>query len=576
MKKYISYIALLALGLLLGWWFFGGSQTNQTHEEHTDTTTTKQLWTCSMHPQIMQPEPGDCPICGMDLIKADANSDGLAANQFRLTSNAMALANIQTSIVGEGAFKSNAIKLAGKIVENEETTETFSAHFDGRVEKLFINFVGEQVKQGQALAEVYSAALVNAQQELLTAYAMRASQPNLYRAVQNKFKNWEIHQNQLDEIIKSGKIKNSFTLYAQKSGTISQIFTNQGGHIKTGMPIFKIANLQTVWAEFDLYERQLSLFKVGQKIAVGSQAFPNKTYQSVISFIQPVLDTKTRTVAMRVVLQNGQELLKPGMFVEGVALLDEALKTPISIPTTAVLWTGKRSVVYLKTAAETPVFEIKEVVLGVQSGDQYPVVSGLNPGDEIVTNGTFTVDAAAQLQGKKSMMNQKEEVNIIETEEAPKELILRKEVSPDFQAKLGVVFKDYLLLKDALVLDDASKASKAAAAVLASLTAVPMELLKEAATHKLWMQDVKQLKEAASAIAKTSDIGVQRNQFKELSNAMIHAVQLFGVGQKVYNQFCPMANSNKGAYWLSLETDIKNPYYGAAMLRCGEVKETID
>jgi membrane fusion protein, copper/silver efflux system len=325
-----------------------------------------------------------------------------------------------------------------------------------------------------------------------------------------------------------------------------------------------------------LYERQLSLFKVGQKIAVGSQAFPNKTYQSVISFIQPVLDTKTRTVAMRVVLQNGQELLKPGMFVEGVAMLNEALKTPISIPTTAVLWTGKRSVVYLKTTGETPVFEMKEVVLGVQSGDRYPVVSGLNLGDEIVTNGTFTVDAAAQLQGKKSMMNQKEETNIPQTKEAPKDDNLRKEVSPAFQAKLGVVFKDYLTLKDALVSDAADKASKAAAAVLASLTAVPMELLKEAATHRAWMQDVKQLKVAASAIAKTSDIGVQRNQFKELSNAMIHAVQLLGVGQKAYKQFCPMANSNEGAYWLSLETDIKNPYYGAAMLRCGEVKETIN
>ncbi|GGG88356.1 hypothetical protein GCM10011416_00770 [Polaribacter pacificus] len=575
MKKYSTYIAILAFGLLLGWWFFGSSSSNQTHPDHEEATAKNEFWTCSMHPQIMQPEAGDCPICGMDLIVAEANADGLSIHQFKLTNNAMALANIQTSVVGQNAEQSNSLKITGKIVENEETTETLSAHYNGRVEKLFINFVGEKIKKGQAVAEVYSAELVNAQQELLTAYALRAEQPNLYKAVQNKFKNWEIHQNQLDEIIRTGVIKNSFTLYAHASGTVSEIFVNQGGHIANGMPIFKLAKLQSVWAVFDLYERQLGQFSVGQKIAVGTQAFPNKTYQASIAFIQPALDSKTRTVAMRVVLQNKDELLKPGMFVEGVALLDTSKNTEISIPTTAVLWTGKRSVVYLKTAAETPVFELREVQLGLQSGNSYPVISGLNTGDEIVTNGTFTVDAAAQLQGKKSMMNQQENSAAVNSKDSPIAGLERKEVSAEFQQQLAVAFNAYIQLKDALVLDKAVTAVEAEP-FLNALSKVSMNLLTSSSDHTQWMGYAKHMKTAANLILNSDDLGVQRNEFRQLSNNMINAVQLFGIQKKVYKQFCPMANNDKGAYWLSLDAAVKNPYYGAAMLNCGEVKEIIN
>lgn len=406
MKKYLVYIGLVVIGLILGALFFGKSTTNETAHNHTETTETNQMWTCSMHPQIMKSEPGDCPICGMDLIPATTSADGLAANQFKLTKNAMALANIQTSIVGKSTIEGNEIKLSGKIVENEENNTVQVSYFSGRIERLNISSTGEEVRRGQLLANIYSPELYAAQQELLTAASLKESQPALYKAVRNKLKLWKLSESQIKQIESSGKVKENFPIYATVSGTVTEKLAEQGDYIKQGQPLLKITNLNTVWANFDVYENQIDLFKKGQDISITTNAYSNKTFKTKVSFINPVLDTKTRTVKLRAVLNNKNGVFKPGMFVEGkVNDLNISTEQTITIPASAVLWTGKRSVVYVKTNPTEPVFEMREVTLGNTIGESYEVVSGLENGSEIVTNGTFTIDAAAQLQGKKSMMN---------------------------------------------------------------------------------------------------------------------------------------------------------------------------
>lgn len=200
MKKYIIYIGILVAGLLLGWILFGGSSNKKTEHNHDAVAETNQLWTCSMHPQIMQPEPGDCPICGMDLIPAESSTDGLLADQFKLTENAMALANIQTSIVGKGNVEGNTIKLSGKIAENEEANAVQVSYFAGRIERLNVSFTGEEVRKGQLLATIYSPELYAAQQELITAASLKESQPALYKAVRNKLKLWKLSESQINQI----------------------------------------------------------------------------------------------------------------------------------------------------------------------------------------------------------------------------------------------------------------------------------------------------------------------------------------------------------------------------------------
>ncbi|MDN3619411.1 efflux RND transporter periplasmic adaptor subunit [Polaribacter undariae] len=591
MKKYINYIAILAVGLLLGWVLFGGNSNTEEMHKHDAVAETNQMWTCSMHPQIMQPEAGDCPICGMDLIPAASSAEGLSADQFKLSENAMALANIQTSIVGEHISDADTgFVLSGKITENEDETATMPAHFNGRVEKLFVNSLGERVAKGQAVAQIYSPELIAAQQELITAYKLKGSQPQLYNAVKNKFKNWMIHGPQLNEVEQTGKVKNSFTIYSHVSGVVTEISINVGSHIMDGKPIFKVSNLNTVWANFDVYENQISQFKKGQDVEVTTNAYPNKAFKGKVNFIDPILDTQTRTVNLRVVLNNKNELFKPGMFVEGKmkGIVSVDKKQVITIPASAVLWTGKRSVVYVKTNPKEPIFEMREITLGNQVNSNYQVLEGLNNGNEIVTNGTFTVDAAAQLQGKKSMMNKgggkvmtgheghlgMEMSGSVEVKTISKNE--RIKVSKEFQNQLKVVFNDYIGLKDALVLENSTEVLTVSKSLLSNLEKVDMKQLKAAEAHKHWMDIEKQLKTATTLILENTAIKEQRNHFKIVSTQLTNAIEVFGINEKVYHQFCPMANSNKGAYWLSREEKVVNPYFGDAMLTCGEVKQVIN
>nr|WP_321245493.1 efflux RND transporter periplasmic adaptor subunit [uncultured Psychroserpens sp.] len=583
MKKYIIYIGLLAIGLLLGWMLFSGSSNEETGHDHSETAETNQMWTCSMHPQIMQPEAGDCPICGMDLIPAETSAEGLNVNEFKLTKNAMALANIQTSIVGNSTSKDATIMLSGKIVENEEANVVQASYFSGRIERLNVNSTGEEIRKGQLLATIYSPELFSAQQELITASTMKESQPALYKAVRNKLKLWEISESQIDQIVASGKVKQNFPIYATVSGTVSEKLVEQGDYVKQGQALLKITNLNTVWALFDVYENQIELFKKGQDITVATNANPNKELKTTIDFIDPTFNSATRTVKLRVVLNNKNRELKTGMFVEGnIENTMSKKEQRLMIPASGILWTGERSVVYLKTNPDEPIFEMKEITIGKQLGELYEVIDGLKSGDEIVTNGTFTVDASAQLQGKKSMMNKDGGKTITGHEgHLGMEMLSNSKnerliVSVKFQQQLKVVFNSYIELKNALVNDDGDNVIAEAKNTLKSLNKVDMKLLKDEKAHMNWMSFEKEIKSSVSSISEVADIETQRSYFKNLSTNLTDAIEIFGINEKVYSQFCPMADNNNGAYWLSREEKVLNPYFGDAMLKCGSVKQAIE
>ena len=602
MKKNLIFIGLaLVVGLLGGWLIFGGSGNDEqaikdlsdmsdSHDHSGESA--EQMWTCSMHPQIMQPEPGDCPICGMDLIPAEAGADGLSADEIKMTENAMALANIQTSVVGQGQMGSGTLKLSGKIKPNEESNAVQVTYFGGRIENLYVNTTGERVGAGQRLATIYSPELVSAQQELLTAASLKESQPALYKAVRNKLKLWKLSEKQINAIETAGKVQENFPVYATVSGTVTHKMVEEGDYVKQGQPLYKIANLNTVWAEFDAYENQIASLKVGQTIKVTTNAYRNEVFDAKVSFIDPLLNSSTRTVVVRAVLNNKNDLFKPGMFVEGkIEGAQESTSSKITVPATAVMWTGERSVVYVKTNPNEAIFEMREVLLGNANGDTYTIIEGLQNGDEVVTNGTFTVDAAAQLQGKKSMMNtaggktmtgheghlgmQGNNSGDSKGNTDHSEMKERIAVSNKFQGQLKQVFEDYILLKDALVNDDAKNAQQAGKQIIRSLKNVDMKLLSDEKAHNHWMTIQKELNTSANAISSNTDISKQRGHFKHLSAHMISSVQLFGVNENIYIQFCPMADNNKGAYWISLEEEVRNPYYGEAMLTCGEVRDTL-
>ncbi|PKP29075.1 MAG: efflux RND transporter periplasmic adaptor subunit [Bacteroidetes bacterium HGW-Bacteroidetes-18] len=626
MKKYKNYIigaGILILGIIMGNVFSGkDAKTPHSESEHKlEQDPETKLWTCAMHPQIQMKEPGNCPICGMELIplESSATTEKIGDAEIVLSEEAYQLGNIQTSIVEKGSAEKE-IHLLGKVQPDERKLFSQVSHIPGRIEKLYVNFTGEKVVRGQKIARVYSPELISAQKELFEAIRSKSVYPELYTASRNKLKLWKISDNQIDAFEKSGSIQEQIDILSDYSGYVMKRNVELGDYLKEGSSLFDIANLNTVWVMFDAYEADIQWIHKGDIIDFNIQALPGESFKGKVTYIDPFVSSGTRVAKVRVEMSNPSNKLLPEMFVNGVikAKLQNA-KDALVIPKSAILWTGKRAVVYVKVPHDKTIsFVYREITLGADLGDFYIVKDGLMEGETVATNGVFRIDASAQLVGKKSMMNPEggkvslgghagmdmggdskgKNTNTKMSDEEMKKMDNSKmknkvdhskmkddsdhskmekriAVVKAFQNQLKNVFEQYALLKDALAYDGGNTAQKTAATLLNTLAKVDMKLLTNMEAHNHWMLISKEIKASATSISKTSDIAVQRNHFKHLSAHLIKAVKLFGVGQEVYEQFCPMADDNKGAYWISLTKEITNPYLGKAMFTCGETKSII-
>ncbi|HYQ58975.1 MAG TPA: efflux RND transporter periplasmic adaptor subunit [Draconibacterium sp.] len=602
MKKLISNIkqnlklvsGALLVGLLFGWLFFhtGGSDTSTKagqeltgHEGHDHESEDPTTWTCSMHPQIKQDKPGDCPICGMDLIpmtSMDAGGDDVDPNEIMMTESAAKLAAIQTMVVGTGTPEKE-IHLQGKIQEDERRISELTARYGGRIEELFVNFTGQNVSKGEKLATIYSPELVTAQKELLEAIAFRESRPALYKAAKGKLKLWDLTDEQIQSIEENGEPKLYFDVLSPISGTVTMRHVAIGDYVSVGKPLFKVVDLTKVWALFDAYESDLPWIKLKDEVEFTIQSLPGKTFKGKVSFIDPIIDAKTRIAKVRVELNNTKLEVKPEMFTNGIVNSKVAAgSSEILIPKTALLWTGKRAIVYVKVQdRENPSFLYREIVLGPEAGSFYVVADGLQEGEEIAVNGVFKIDAAAQLQGLPSMMNPDGGVvstghnhGDMEMGQANKP-IEEFEVDKKFQSQLTEVYNEYLLMKDAFITSDAHTVMTAAPAVIESLKNVDMGLLKGDA-HMAWMEQLEVLNNSSKSISQLMDIEKQRTEFAKFNLAFYKSLKAFGLNDvTTYYQYCPMAEKDKGAYWFSDTEEIRNPYFGNDMLGCGENRETM-
>lgn len=582
----IIAISTLVIGLLIGWLIFGRSNDNQTEEhKHTEMADSETIWTCSMHPQIRKNEAGDCPICGMDLIPLESESNEIDPMAVSMSPTAMQLAQVQTMVVDKGNAE-KSIRLNGKIQADERLLFTQSSHIPGRIEKLTVNFTGDYIKEGQVIAYIYSPDLVTAQEELFEAEKIKETQPALFNAAKEKLKNWKLTDKQVDQIVASNKTIEQFPILANVSGYVTKKMVNLGDYIKQGEALYEIADLSKVWVLFDVYESEMSWINKGNAVTYTVQSLPGKTFNSTISYIDPIIDPKTRVAKARVETANKGLLLKPEMFVSGtIESKTNTSNTSLTVPKTAVMWTGKRSVVYvMQTSAQGVSFLMREVTLGPALGESYVIESGLQVGQEIAINGTFSIDAAAQLAGKPSMMNPEGGVAMTghnhggsQTTQMTSMSVASKNSSISDEAKktLEPLFNSYFKLKAALVNDDFENTKEAGKEMNNALSKVDMNQFK-GDVHSLWMQQSSALKKSTQHIEHLSDIKAVREQFIRISNIMIAIAESFDpIASPIYVQHCPMADSNKGANWLSKEKEILNPYFGQAMLSCGEVSKTI-
>ncbi len=480
MKKSIIYISIIvvtfALGLSYG---CNGPETSRQEQAQTHKTESAKpkikYWTCSMHPQIHMSGPGKCPICGMDLIPVydEDTQNTSGASDLKMSAAAMKLADVETTKV-ERKFVPADIRLVGKVDYDETKVSNITARIPGRLDRLFVDYTGITVKKGDHMVYLYSPDLLTAQEELIQAKKsanqlkssgmkiMRETAIKTLEASRDKLRLWGLTQEQIAAVEKIGKTTDHMTIYSPMSGIVVQKNVDEGAYVKTGTKLYTVADLSKVWVKLDAYESDLVWLMYGQEVDIKAEAYPGETFRGTISFIDPILNNKTRTVKVRVNVPNKDGRLKPGMFVHSVIhalvaqsgkVMDKALAgkwicpmhpeiikdkkgtcdicgmplvtteslgyapvkdtkgetAPLVIPASAPLITGKRAVVYVAKPDREGEFEGREITLGPRVGDYYIVEQGLSEGEMVVTSGNFKIDSALQIQAKPSMMSPEED-----------------------------------------------------------------------------------------------------------------------------------------------------------------------
>ncbi len=633
MKKIGIYIIVLAVGLVAGAFFFGGSKgggkTGDGHGHGGAEESTK--WTCSMHPQIQQPKPGKCPICGMDLIPLKKGSKkSLRPRELVMSPEARDLARINTVEVTRQLVDAK-IDMVGKIDYDETRTKTIAAWFPARIDKLYVDYTGIDVRKGDHLAYIYSPELLTAQRELISAIKFKSAD---IETVKEKLRLWGLSEKKIRTIEENGETDDHMDIDAPFGGIVIHKAVDEGDYVKTGGALFKIADLSKVWIQLDAYESDLPWLRYGQKVEFEVEAVPGKIFEGVVTFISPILDPKTRTVKVRVNADNADFLLKPDMFVHatafatlagggkviskdlagkwigpmhpeilrdkpgkcpicgmalakagelGYSVMKIAEKPPLVVPTSAVLKTGKRSVVYVEIPdKDEPTYEGREILVGPRAGGFYIVEEGLMEGERVVTQGAFKIDSALQILAKPSMMSPDGGGGGGGHDHGGKKKasggkggmkMTVYEVSDEFKNQLSGVFTEFFNVQSALADDNAKQAQGGGAGMIKALALVDMKLLKSDA-HMAWMNDLTSIKDGAEKITTETSLAAQRKIFVGLSKAMANAGMSYAVSFEepavVLN--CSMAFDGKGADWLQLGDQVRNPYFGKAMLGCGEVK----
>ena len=364
-------------------------------------------YTCPMHPEIVRDEPGDCPICGMALVKktrSDSQRD--EASVVTVSPELIQTLGVTTEMVHPRRLVKE-IRTVGRIDYNEKAMKMVSARVPGRIDKLFVDFTGATVKKGDPLVLLYSPKLISTQKEYLlsieTLKKMKdsivpeiiQSAKSLVDASKQRLLLWGISENQIKELEEQGEPSTHLTIYAPLSGTVIHKQAMEGMYVMEGGNLYKIADLSNVWLYLDVYEYEMGLVKIGQQVAITTPSYPGITYTGVISFIDPFLDNKTRTVRVRCEIDNEDLSLKPGMFGNAVinVLIGEAL---VAVPESAVIHSGKHTHVIIDKGDGK--FMPRPVTLGTLAEDYYQVLDGVMEDETVVTSANFFIDSESQLK----------------------------------------------------------------------------------------------------------------------------------------------------------------------------------
>lgn len=603
--------------------------TTISSESHEIGAEKHQIWTCAMHPFIRIDKPGKCPICGMTLIPLKEENAQTGSAVLQLSPLAVKLSEVEVAPVVRGEALAE-VSIVGKIDFNETRNVTISAKFPGRIEKLHLNYVGAPINKGEHIAELFSAELAVLQRELiLTKKSLDGNindnqsmedRKKTFDAAVSKAKLWGLTDNQIKDILDRGTISKTMTLYSPVLGIVKEQKVLQNQYFKEGDVLFVISDLSSLWLMLNAYEQDLPFIHYGQKVEFSVEAFPGKKFYGTVAYINPTVDDATRTIQVRVILDNSDGKIKPGMFAhatifahmgaDGEVLpedlsgkwicpmhrevisdkpgkcpvcfmplesaeelglsIDKSKKEqlPLLIPYTAPLITGKRAVVYVEIKPGE--YEGREIILGPKVGDHYIVESGLKEGELVVTKGNFKIDSELQILAKPSMMNPASKV--VRKDEDGKQLTQQS----SFKNLYLNIWDGYFKIQTELTKGNLKDAIAAAAEIKSSLNSLDMNSLDDA-SHKKYMVINKALIPLLSKMTDQNNMDNFKKEFLNLSAVYKDKVMpensLLLEGA-VYEFYCPMAADNKGGIWFQNTKEISNPYFGEDMKKCGNLTAT--
>lgn len=621
----ILLIVLLGVGQRTGWIRSGSLNMASTSE-----SSTNEIFTCPMHPQIRQSKPGRCPICGMALVPATSSGADLDEFAVRIEPAQRRLANIKTAEVTEHPV-STTIRTIGAIQIDESRQATIASYIEGRVEQLFADYTGVEVEKGDHLAMVYSPQLYSAQVEYVESKrtlqkssgaglaSVREAQTKLVANSRQRLVELGMTEEQLTELETSNEPKSRLTVFSPIGGTVIEKLAEEGKYISAGEPIYRIANLSTVWLMLELYPEDASRIRFGQVVDAELTSMPGKTLIGRVAFIDPRVNESSRTVGVRVEFRNDDGELRPGDYARaGIAIpigpqgevydqelagrwispmhpqvirdepgdcpicgmklvptsrygyVDKPVAQPSSIvvPRSAVLMAGDHSVVYVET--EPGRFELRSVTLGAILRDEAIVLDGVKPGERVATAGNFLIDSQMQLAGKPSLIEPTRAIIAQRERRTPLEFtdISVRSVGGEAGEQLEELYATYFRIQQTLAKDQSPAESDAQslhrlATILsgsAELSEPTRESLQEIATHSEHLHHLPMDK-------------ARHDAFRPISHAVVTLATLIR-GQNatvpVFQMFCPMVKGGAGD-WLQSDDKLRNPYWGSKMLTCGDV-----
>lgn len=589
----------------------GGAMAAADDESVTD-------WTCSMHPQVSLPEAGACPICGMDLIPRSQTQASPSGNTMELNEHAKALAKVETASVIRGeAIKQ--MQLSARIVEDPTRVRAVTVLGSGRLEQLHANYIGMPVKKGDHLAEIFSPEFSTAAAELLAASQSQPDDSLMVKSAKRKLTLLGVSPQQIDAMLRNGEVPPTYTLYCPIDGIISTSHGHEGEWFKKDQKLFEIVNLETVWLHIDAYESQLEMVYFGQPVTLTMPSFPGRSWKSTVSFIQPILNAKSRSVQVRATIENSDGVLRPNMFayarveahldaksrviqpslkgkwispMHPEIVRDEPGQCPICgmdlvsgeefikqqeasadqallIPDTAPLVLGERAVVYVAVGEST--YEPRLVKLGHHVQDAYVVLSGLKEGEQVVKRGAFRIDSDLQIQAKPSMMTM-----------WPHDEVAATALSPDMiehiKPQLLELVDSWMQVQEKLSKGETGHLLHVFQAMEQQFKNLPHRSdipMMEAA----W-QDLQKLIKGIQAHPDNLKEGFEAGLLANISEALIKVFKRNDIEmpETWAVMYCPMVprGQEEGAYWLQKDGEVENPFFLGGMRHCGEAKAFSD